>query len=473
MNVGREGPAGPKSPRRVLFLAYMFPPVGGGGVQRSLKFVKYLPISGWTPVVITVRDIAYYVYDKELLEEIPSGVEIVRTESIDPLRLAGLFMTSHSSSKTAKPRNSMIVEGSRLVSFYRALRRLFFFPDAQLGWIPFAVLAGRNQLRRYKVDAIYSPGAPYSSTVIAYFLSRLHGVPYVIDFRDGWTDDIYHQPPSRAHRWAHQRLERVVVTNASAVCVYGEWLAKRLAERYPAIAKKIITIPNGFDPADLNGVSAAEKTPGKVRIVYSGSLFAHHREAFTTVLQALTALAPPLRAKIELIVVGQTYAEITEDIAKAKLDSEVQLCGYVSHATALAYLLSTDASLLIVKRGDLGSVTGKVFELLMVGKPIIALAEKDGACAQVLHSAESDQYLYGPDDSAGVCGALESLASGRMMQPDANKAAQFSRTRQAALLAGVLDRISGERPRQVKRGVRSDPQTVLATDDQVRTEVRA
>jgi glycosyltransferase involved in cell wall biosynthesis len=447
----------------------MFPPVGGGGVQRSLKFVKYLPASGWIPVVVTVRNIAYYVYDARLLEEIPPGIEIVRTESVDPLRLAGLFLNSRHGSKTDKPQNSRIVEGSALVTLYRALRRLLFFPDAQLGWIPFAVLASRKKLGRSGIDAIYSPGAPYSSAVIAYILSRLHGIPYVIDFRDGWTDDIYHQPPSRAHRWAHQRLERLVVTNASAVCVYGEWLAKRLAERYPTSAKRIVTIPNGFDPADLNGVIAAEKTPEKHRLVYSGSLFAHHREAFITVLRALTALHPTLLSRIELFVVGQTYAEITEDIVNAKLDSQVRLCGYVSHARALAYLLSADASLLIVKKGDLGSVTGKVFELLMLRTPIIALAEKDGACAQVLRSAESDHYLYAPDDSAGVSRALESLASGRMMQRDANKAAQFSRTDQAAKLAQVLDRISGERSRQGQ----SESQAVLATDGQVQTGVRA
>src|SRR5205823_2612600 len=127
LNVKGEKYTGPDRPRRVLFLSYMFPPVGGGGVQRSLKFVKYLPASGWMPTILTVRPIAYYVYDPELIREVPPGAEIIRTGSADPLRMAGILLRNHRNARRAIPqRRVKIVEGSTIVKAYRALRRVLF-----------------------------------------------------------------------------------------------------------------------------------------------------------------------------------------------------------------------------------------------------------------------------------------------------------------------------------------------------------
>jgi glycosyltransferase involved in cell wall biosynthesis len=432
-----------ESQRRVLFLAYLFPPTGGGGVQRSLKFVKYLPDSGWTPTVLTVRPIAYYVYDPDLLKELPPEVEIVRTESVDPLRLTAalspkrLRLGSH-----ARTGRSTIAEGSRLVKLYRQVRRLLFFPDAQAGWMPFAITAGAKALRRNRVSVIYSPGAPYSSALVAYMLSAMSGIPYVVDFRDGWTDDMYNVPPTRLHRWAHRSLERLVVTKAAAVCVYGEWLAQRLAKRYPAISERIVTIPNGFDPADLQGIEPAPKRSTVRRIVYSGSLFAHHREVFATFLDALKQLPAQELARVELLIVGNVYEEAVHDVMRTGLKDRVHFCGYVGHAVALSYLLSADASLLLVRRGDVASVTGKVFELLMVGKPIIALAERDGECARILRDAGADKYLSDPQETPPVLAALQALLSGAMTDFDAARTRQFSRVDQTAALARVFEMVA-------------------------------
>ena len=442
MTAGVGAAGRPISPRRVLFLAYMFPPVGGGGVQRSLKFVKYLPQNGWIPTVLTVRPIAYYVYDPKLLAELPEEVEIIRSESIDPLRLAAVISPSHwRPGKSGVAGRSRVTEGSRLVKSYRLLRRLFFVPDAQVGWIPFAIREGMKRLRRGDISVIYSPGAPYSSAVAAYILSRLSGVPYVVDFRDGWTDDIYHVPPTPLHLWVNRSLERKVVTGASSVCVYGDWLAQRLAERYPAIAKRIVTIPNGFDPADLQGIVPAPRSAGTRRVVYSGSLFLHHRDVFRVFLQALNGLNPSVRERIEVMVIGQVYPQASTDVEDAKLAKNVQFTGYVSHDVALSYLASADASLLLVRKGDLGSVTGKVFELLMVGKPIIALAEPEGACAQILRSAGADQYLCDPAEASPVKTALELLVEGKMQGVNPEGAAPFNRAHQTAALAEILNDI--------------------------------
>ena len=280
--------AGNQTSRTVLFLAYMFPPLGGGGVQRSLKFVKYLPANGWNPVVLSVRPISYYVYDPQLLAEVPASVEVVRSHSLDPLRLSALvFRDGKRGALRERTQHAVFSEDSRIVRLYRALRRIAFFPDAQLGWIPFAFERGLRIIKTTRVRVIYSPAAPYSSAVTAYLLSKVTGLPYVIDFRDGWTDDAYHAPPTSLHRRAHRSLERLVVTNASAICVYGNWLGEKLAKRYPKVKNRITEITNGFDPSDFEEVDVAPKKSRRVRLVYSGSLYAHHRDVLTTVLKAI------------------------------------------------------------------------------------------------------------------------------------------------------------------------------------------
>jgi glycosyltransferase involved in cell wall biosynthesis len=438
--------------RTVLFLAYMFPPLGGGGVQRSLKFVKYLPANGWNPVVLSVRPISYYVYDPQLLAEVPDSVEVVRTHSLDPLRLSAVaFRDTRRAALTQRTHHPVFSEASPLVRAYRAFRRFAFFPDAQLGWIPFAFDQGLRITKTSGARVIYSPAAPYSSAVTAYLLSRWTGLPYVIDFRDGWTDDAYHSPPTALHRRAHRSLERLVVTNASAICVYGDWLGKKLEERYPETKGRITEITNGFDPSDFEGLTRAARNAGKVRIVYSGSLYVHHRSVFGTVLKAIAAL--PLRARdsLELTIVGQVNPEIVQDVHNVGLDDVVQLMGYLPHSAALGYVQSADATLLLVRKNDSASVTGKVFELLAARRPIIALAEADGECARILRSAGAANELHQPDDIMGVQGSILRLLGGELRELASNRVATFSRFLQTRVLADIFGKVSGENePRPIR-----------------------
>jgi glycosyltransferase involved in cell wall biosynthesis len=426
--------------RRVLFLAYMFPPTGGGGVQRSVKFVKYLPQAGWQPIVLTVKPISYYVYDRSLLEEIPPEVRIERSESLDPLRVSALLLgDARRSAASGRVQHDVYASGSRAVALYRRLRAYAFFPDTQVGWIPFAYARGVSIVKRERPSVIYSPGAPYSSAVAAHLLARRTGLPYVIDFRDGWTDDQYQHVPTRAHRAAHRALERRVVTGAAAVCVYGRWLGDRLAERYPEVADRIVEITNGFDPADMDGVVPAPRSEGRHRVVYTGSLFPHHREVLATVLAALRRLDARLLASLEVIFVGQVYDGAREEVEAAGLGDVVRFTGYLSHGEALAYLLSADASLLLVRAGDRASVTGKVFELLSARRPILAAVEPEGECARILRLAGADQWIAHPNDADSVARHLCRLASAGFPALESASVEQFSRVAQTRTLASVFD----------------------------------
>lgn len=425
--------------KRVLFISYLFPPVGGGGVQRSVKFAKYLPSAGWTPVVLTVKPISYYVYDATLLDEMPTTLHVERSGSLDPLRLSAILLgdarRSASKGQTSHPVYS---SGSLMVKLYRRLRALLLFPDAQLAWIPFAYLKGLRMIHRLKPQVIYATISPFSSGVVAYLLSRRTGVPYVLDFRDGWTDDEYHSVPTRWHRKAHERLERVVVASAAGVAVYGNFLGERLSRRY-GIAERVKEITNGFDPADLEQVTPTQRCGAQYRFVYSGTLFPHHAEAFCALLEGIQQLNPDHRAKIEFLFIGNVYQEALQEVQRRSLADTVSMLGYMPHSEAIAYLMSADASVLLVRAGDFASVTGKVFELLLANRPILAAVEPHGEAARILSQADAHRWIAHPSDSKEIARTIGEMIDAGFPRPPQQAASRFSRVEQAKQLAALLE----------------------------------
>lgn len=457
------------SPDKVLFLAYTFPPVGGIGVQRSLGFVKYLSRFGWSPTVVTVKPISYYVYDPSLLDELPPEVRVERTGSLDPLRVSAIALRDARRQRGASPAPPPVAEtaaaprgavrhpfyhmNSPLVKAYRVVRNLAAFPDVQVGWLPFVISRGLSLIRRERPAVIYSPGVPYSSAVAAHLLSRMTGVPYVIDFHDGWTDDMYQRYPTRLHHRAHRWLEGRVVKDAAGVIVYGDWLGNRLAERYPRVRDRIVEITHGYDPASRDAVVAAPRTPGKWRVVYMGSMFERCAPNLRTLLEALRGLPGEVRERFEVIFVGQAYDGVADEVESAGLAHLFRFLGYLPHQEALGWLDSADAAVMFLMPGDRASVSGKVFELMMMGKPILALVEPEGECARILRKAELGRWVTAPTDVETLRHNLSELDALGFPPPREAKIDAFSRVRQAETLAAVL-RASARRGRRSVPGPR-------------------
>lgn len=398
--------------KRVLLISYLFPPIGGAGVQRNLKYVKYLPDFDWQPYVLTVKDINYYLYDKSLTHEVPLQAQVIRTESLDPLRVSNLLLRSSRTSHTVEGavHNRRFTEASAAVMIYRRIRDLLAFPDAQIGWIPFAYYEGLRIIRKHNIKVIMGSIAPVSSAIIAYLLARRTGLPYLLDFRDGWLDDPYAVRPTKLHKWGHAILENKVVGGANFVTVYDKFLSRCLVERYTRLNDRISVLPNGFDPADLDGVVSEEKPKGTYRIVYTGNLYGHHDLNFKALLTALQKMRPEiLDSSLEILFVGQAYEDAKVQVARAGLTQCVKFIGYVPHTKSLGYLLSADATLLFIRPGDISSLTGKVFEYLMVQKPIIACVEPEGACGKLLRDTGQKAMIVPPCDTERLAKALESL----------------------------------------------------------------
>jgi glycosyltransferase involved in cell wall biosynthesis len=431
--------------RNVLFLSYLFPPIGGAGVQRNLKYVKYLPRFGWNPIVVTVKDIVYHVYDESLFADLPPDIRIFRTESFDPLRLSAVLMPHSKATMKRDGSGEATLWGRDLaVRAYRGIRDYIAIPDVQIGWVPFAVAAGLRLIRRYPVDVIYARSIPLSSTLVAHILSRITSIPYVLDFADAWTDDPYFIMPTKLHRKVHEFLERTAVGKAHGVTTYSEFLERILVTRYPSLAGRVQAIPNGFDSDDFKEIARRGQPGGKNEIVYMGTLNTHHAENFESLLEALKSLPSEISQSLRITFVGSVFEKAIADVKKAGLRDLVEFTGYLAHKQALQHLTSASAGLLFVRSGDTSSVTGKVFEYLGARIPIIACAEREGLCADILRKAGIDEWITPPGDPIALAGTISRLAEKGWPRPDSWKLDQFERSTAAQSLAKLFERVAAK-----------------------------
>ncbi len=349
--------------RRVLMFAYYFPPLGGGGVQRTAKYVKYLPSEGFDPIVVTGTTRGFFLRDVGLSRDVPPGTLIRRARAL-PLQTAqwkldGLLR------RVGIP--------SRLVN--EAL-----WPDNHIGWLPAAVLGGLRAVRDHQPDVIYSTSSPTTAHVVALIVHKLTGLPWVADFRDSWLFNPLdpmtksYAPLSRAS----EALERKVVEEASYVTFADETMeACGLAHDDP----RRVVIYNGVDPDDLLPLAPARRQSPNQRFLlsYVGSLYGTHDGAQTfAAIRRLIDSGELDPRTFELRIVGHA------EIERRTLESlPVSFTGYVSHEQALAEMAG--ASVLLYSRPpDDRVLSGKIFEYLCSGRPVLSVAHPDGLASKLV-----------------------------------------------------------------------------------------
>lgn len=339
--------------RKVLVVAYYFPPFGGGGVQRTTKYVKYLPQFGWQPLVLTVQERYADMRDPSLEGDVSPSLPIFRTAALllprrFPWRLRNL------------------------------IGRWLFVVDQQLGWLPFATRGALQLHKRQQLDAVYTTSAPYTAHLIGLQIKKRTGLPWVADFRDPWVDNFAHSFPTALHERGSQRLEQRVVETADRITVVSEPMRRALLARYPALdPSRILTLPNGYDPEDFRGLETLDNGSDRMRIIYSGSFYGQRTPiSFLHALQVAIARGNLPADKVQVILVGNTPRDIRERIAELGLGGLVEITGYLPHRESLGYLSGADLLLLIVGSGPNTEavLTAKVFEYLAAGKPILCLA---------------------------------------------------------------------------------------------------
>jgi glycosyltransferase involved in cell wall biosynthesis len=359
--------------RRVLFIAYTFPPVGGAGVQRTAKFTKYLPQFGWDVSVLTVSNPSVPVVDDSLLSDIPPSTDVIRTRTFEP---------SYSAKRAVGGTHSVSAIGRFLRSAARSVLLPLLQPDPQILWTWPAFLAATKATRTKQYDVIVASAPPFSSFLLGATLSRHTGLPLVLDYRDEWSvSNTYWENrhlgrislavQARMERHALRRAMLVVATTASSAT------ALRTLSHDAGSRASVTHIYNGFDPDDFAApIQRVERTQ-MLRLVYTGTL--HNLvsvQPLVVAIEALAATQPDLAQRLEIVFAGRRTS--TQDELLRRLNGLCRLDArdYVSHGEAIELMRSAD--ILCVILSDLPGadrvVPAKVFEYLASGRPILAIA---------------------------------------------------------------------------------------------------
>jgi len=351
--------------KKVLVVAYLFPPSGGGGVMRTLKFIKYLPQLGWRPDVITVKNPVFDLIDRSLLDEIPSDVHVYRTYWFDhrlfsvPLRKIGI--------------NPSYV----------------FIPhDMNIGWLPFAIKRGKKIIEKKNIDIIYATYPPAVNVLIGSLLKVMTGKPLVLDFRDPWTQNPFVRYLSIFQKKVEEWMEKACLRSAEHVITVTEHMRQNLIKKYPFISEKCVTITNGFDPEDFEDLKRWDQR-NKFTITYTGSLYGLRTPIFfLTALKKIVEENNEIKNSIQVIFVGRYSEKCNELVRKLGLEKVVNIFGFTSHKKSLEFMVNADVLLLIITGGKY-IMTNKIFEYLYANRPILALVPEDGPAGKLIRSTNS------------------------------------------------------------------------------------
>jgi len=429
---------------KVLIITYYWPPSGGAGVQRWLKFVKYLREFGWEPVIYTPLNAEYPVIDDTLLNDIPAGIEVVRTPIWEPYE----FYKKVTGKKSSAKINSGFLNHKRSPGIVEKLsvwiRGNLFIPDARKFWINPSVRFLNKYLSEHKVDAIVSTGPPHSMHLIALALKGRLNIPWLADFRDPWTDIDYYKDmkiSAYADR-KHKSLELKTIKGCSAMVV----VSRDMKVNYELMeANNVNLITNGYDSADMDVQNVVRDT--KFSISHIGTLPPSlNLKGLWKVLSELSDELPHFRENLEIKLIGKVDNSITDDISAFNLADQFTKIEYVTHDKA-ALLMKQSAILLLAINKDSpnakGILTGKFFEYLASGRPIFAIGPTDGDLAQILKESAAG-FISEYDDWEGIKKVILMLYE-KYLNNDLNNSPigieKYARRNLTAKLAGVLDKM--------------------------------
>jgi glycosyltransferase involved in cell wall biosynthesis len=365
--------------KNVLIISYFFPPLGGPGVQRIAKFVKYLPDFGWNPIVLTVKNIEYIAYDKTLEKEVKKA-EIHRTESLDLMRFLYLFEKIRS-----KPEKRIYETAD--TKLRNRLRDIFPI-DPKIGWSPFAVKKGIDICRTKKIDLIFATILPYTSSLVGYQIAKQGNLPLILDYRDLWQGKPDISYCSKWHFRFSNYWEKKMLTYSSHNIMNTKRANEKIQPLYPAIPKSHFSVLyNGFDKQDFQQKNS-RKTNQLITFTYTGGFYGERTPLYF--FQAVRELqqAGKLAANIRFRFVGNYLKSIYE--MAEKIDGCIEFIPQVSHQKCIEYLLASDFLLLfIAKRNSEIVIPAKLFEYLAANKPILAMLPLQGEAAELIRELKA------------------------------------------------------------------------------------
>ncbi len=377
--------------KRVLVITYYWPPSGGAGVQRWLKFVKYLPSYGWQPIVYTPLNPEIPVRDDTLLDEVPDTVTVLKKRITEPYGLYKWLAGRKENISTGFLSETKTKGWKEKLSVW--IRGNLFIPDARRWWIKPSVKFLTRWLASNPTNAIISSGPPHSMHLIALGLKQKTGITWLADFRDPWTGiDFYHDLMlTRAADRKHRRLERQVLQTADAIVAISHHLNDELIVKSKSADRfRFHVIPNGFDPADFETELTAVSV--RFRLVHTGTLVrTRNPHALWNALADLIAHQPGFKDDLEIMLVGQVDISVTESIRQYGLEPYLSKPGYMTHHQVIQCMRTAQVLLLVLNDtpNAKGILTGKLFEYLAAGRPILCIGPEEGEAARIISHCQA------------------------------------------------------------------------------------
>lgn len=375
--------------RKVLIITYYWPPSGGSGVQRWLKFAKYLPQYGWEPVIYTPLNPEANATDAQLLQEVSPSITVLKRKIVEPY---GLYkrLTGKKSGGTIKANIIAEKPKSLMQRLSIFIRGNLFIPDPRFLWIRPSARFLIKYLKTHPVDAIISTGPPHSMHLIAKRVSRATGIRWIADFRDPWTKIFYfkHLHLSRYAESKHENLEQKVLDSCNRVVVVSPQM-QRDFRRMTSTRVELVT--NGFDESDFN-LPGAKLEEGYFYIVHTG-LFPENANPnlLWEAIGEKAAAESNFASKLRILLAGSTDSSVLESISMCGLKGNLTDYGYVEHSQAIALQKSASLLLLTLRKEPEAAaiITGKFFEYLASGREILAVGPPEGDLGKMLIEANA------------------------------------------------------------------------------------
>ncbi len=418
---------------KVLIITYYWPPSGGAGVQRWLKFSKYLPEYGWEPFILTVDPAfaTYPVTDHSLISELSNPLKVFRTPATDYFSIYRKDKSKIPSAGFANSVNNTLKE-----KILRFIRGNFFLPDPRKGWNKFAFKKACEIIDSEGIRHVITTSPPHSTQLIGLKIKMKYpDIKWIADLRDPWTDIYYYKQfyPTFISKSIDSRLEKRVLKNADRIIAVGASLKTLFSSKVKEVESKTEVITNGYDEDDFKGLSA--DSPEIFTISYIGTLSdAYPVDGF---LDALNAFRQSGREFIFRFI--GTVSPGQKDLILSKAgNSSVEFIPYVNHTTAIRYMLDSSVLLLIIPdhESNRSIITGKLFEYLASGKPVICLGPADGDAAAILRET-GNGITFSYTDSKEIQVHLSALFGNNSITPKMSPKA-FSRTELTRKIVSML-----------------------------------
>lgn len=443
--------------KKILIIAYLFPPIGGGGVQRALKMAKYLQQYDVEVSILTVANPHHVSLDPSLLEQLPESVKIYRAKEwllpkFNPLSDSKQMTSNDDTDRlTGKTKGKLKKSILQFIKpTLKAIKNTVLIPDDQILWYKNAVRQGIEIIKEKNIDVVFSTSGPYTNHLVAKAMKKKTNVFWIADFRDPWTQNM-HRPKQKWRLHIEEKLERDVIETSDMLTTVTHSFARNFQKKYQSSIKRIEVIHNGFDPEDYINLKPVKNFPEKWTFVYTGVFYQERNpQLFLQCVAELIDEGKLDKSQLSIQFAGvfdyPGYSDNINCVKKYGLESVVYLWGNLAHKDALALLAGADQLLLIgdVSPDSSSYIPGKLFEYMAVQKPIFALSVS-GETANIIEEQRIGKVID-PNDKETIKKTLlhgyEMWLRNEGQKVELSNTTLYQRDEQARMLAEIVKSIN-------------------------------